>query len=190
MINLNLQDYKGYYSTISGITKKNTDDNGTTYLPVTEDFSAPLWMKDPITGKDAYMAEQLCNGKSYIAIKDDTYTEENPILIVRVFNSEGIIEDKKVNVNNVDPKNADFLEMYAYSAYLENSGKVPDAHNYFMSAVFDEEMGNDFATNKGIASIKKNYLNLVKEYMELQLETGMYEPYLAIKKLYDFMNSN
>ena len=51
-------------------------------------------------------------------------------------------------------------------------------------------MGNDFATNKGIASIKKNYLNLVKEYMELQLETGMYEPYLAIKKLYDFMNSN
>ena len=51
----------------------------------------------------------------------------HPIYKVKVWDANGNVTERMVDISKVDPSNCDTIDMYAYSAYLSKSGKCPDA---------------------------------------------------------------
>jgi hypothetical protein len=54
--------------------------------------------------------------------KAESYTEDNPVFLVRGMNPDGSQFEQEINVNNVDSRNASFVEMFALDGYFASKG--------------------------------------------------------------------
>lgn len=125
----------------------------------------------------------LADGSSTTVYKPVDFDPANPVYKVRIWDAAGNVTERMVDISKVDPKNCDEIDMFAYSSHLTVSGECPNAQSVFMSA-----SGFHRSSNSGADSFDKtNWLNVIKELMQMQYDAGNLQGYLYDKKFWDFL---
>lgn len=132
------------------------------------------------------------NGNAISVFKPKNFDEENPMYKVKTWDAYGNMEEKYIKVSEVDPKNADYDEMFAYTSYLSDSGKYPDAQQRFMMARAVEEAVRDYngVPRDDLYNAKTNWVEMVKKAMDMQFNCGNKEGYLKFKGFWDYLNNS
>ena len=136
-------------------------------------------------GDKALTAVGFPNGTSASVYKADNYNDADPEYRVRHWGKSGEYTDTNVKINDVDPENASYLEMLAYSTYSDVQGYTSDAFGNFTSAAGG--LNGDITYDENNVNIKKNFMNMVKEFMQMQYDNNNLAGYLSYKKFYDYM---
>ncbi|MCM1400051.1 MAG: hypothetical protein NC225_11295 [Clostridium sp.] len=121
---------------------------------------------------------------SVTVYKAQDFDPSNPVYKVKAWDAAGNVTERLVDISKVDPSNCDELEMFAYSSHLTASGKCPTAQSAFMGAKsnHDSERGGGSLFDKG------NWMDIVKEIMQMQFHAGNLKGYLDYKQFWDFMD--
>ncbi len=136
------------------------------------------------------------SGTSAAVYKPKDFDENNPMYLLKVWDAEGNVTEREVEMNEVDPQNSDAYEMYAYSCYLGDSGKYPNATTRFIQSIpprVDTEQLGLSAGQFGLSSLEDvfsgrvNWLSVIKGWMDMQFGCGNMKGYLDYKGFYDFL---
>ena len=124
-------------------------------------------------------------GNSSITVyKPKNFDLENPVYKIKIWDAEGSVTERMVDVSKVDVKNSDKADMFAYACYLTDSGQYPDAQNTFCRIpTSDEQSGN---LSDSFKAGKFNWVELAKSFMQMQYDAGNFKGYLDYKKFVDF----
>lgn len=128
-----------------------------------------------------------CCGEDYsvTVYEPKGFDPADPVYKVKIWDKDGNVTERMVNVSEVDPKNSDFIDMYAYAAHVSESGQCPDALSSFMgsdTAVY----GTRQRTYQDLTN-KVNWVDAVKEMMQMQYDAGNLQGYLGYKRFFDFL---
>lgn len=105
-------------------------------------------------------------GSNVYVKKDDSYTKNNPVFVVSGKDKYGNEFKKKINVNDIKPKDASFIEMSALHAHLSLSGDLSGniAKTFKMPISSDEDIMS-----------KKNYLTIYNDALrEVDTSSGVF----------------
>lgn len=120
---------------------------------------------------------------SVTVYKTKDFDPENPIYKVKIWDADGNVTERMVDVSKVDPKNCDAIDMFAYSSHLTASGECPDAQSAFMGA-----KGNCSSSKDNFDLFdKENWLDIIRDIMQMQCNAGNIQGYLDYKKVWDFL---
>ena len=126
------------------------------------------------------MADQ---DSSVTVYKTKDFDPANPVYKVKVWDAEGNVAERMVDISKVAPENCDEIDMFAYSSHLTVSGECPNAQSAFMSADGYYRSSNSGADFFG----KTNWVNVIKDIMQIQYHAGNLKGYLDYKQFWDFM---
>lgn len=126
------------------------------------------------------MADQ---DSSVTVYKTKDFDSANPVYKVKVWDAAGNVTERMVDISKVDPKNCDEIDMFAYSSHLADSGKCSNAQRAFIGAKSNYGSSNSGSNLFG----KENWVDVVKEMMQMQYDTGNLKGYLDYKKFLDFL---
>ena len=119
---------------------------------------------------------------SVTVYKPNDFDPANPVYKVKVWDAAGnVTEERMVDASKVDPNNCDYLDMYVYSCHLTDSGECSGAQDAFMGVRFS--VGNDSSYFD-----KSNWLDIIREMMQMQFETGNLAGFAKYKQFWDFLN--
>jgi hypothetical protein len=93
--------------------------------------------------------------------KAESFTPENPIMLVKGFNTDGKPFMVEINANEVNPRNASFVEMFALDGYLASKGQYVGATRAAASAMI--AMGAEYVD--GFTKI--DFVSSLKEAMAI-----------------------
>lgn len=173
--------YNNYYQ---GVNRKSSNVPFSTQ--VNNSPTINLKLTDEDTGDRALTCVGFPDGGSASVYKADNYTEANPQYRVKYWDNEGVEKEYFVNPQNVNPENASYVEMLAYSTYSDMMGTTNDAFGKFLQAAGG--VNGDKTYDLSNIDTKMNFKSLVKEFMELQYSAGNLQGYLSYKQLYDYMD--
>jgi len=113
----------------------------------------------------------------------ENHSPDNPVYLVKGYNVDGTPFESEINVNDVDPRNASFIEMQALYAHLKMSGQKPPGFLVLLNpskSVFVADHANPDAFTKA------DFLAPVRQMVEWSGSNrlGNYNPY---KKLIDVL---
>jgi len=128
------------------------------------------------------------NGLSASVYKTDNYEQANPEYRVRYIDKEGNSIDTNVQINSVDPSNATYLEMLAYSTYSDIQGMTSNAYSNCLQSA--NGVNGEIVYDSDSINTKKDYMSMVEEFMQLQYDCNNLAGYLSFKKFYDFMKAS
>ena len=134
---------------------------------------------------NALTAVGFPDGSSASVYKADYYSQANPEYRVRYWDNEGNYTDTNVKINSIEPSNASYLEMLAYTTYSDVQGMTSDAYGNFQQAA--SGLNGDITYDCNSIKEKKDFMSMVKEFMQLQYDCSNLAGYLSIKQLYDYM---
>ena len=117
-------------------------------------------------------------GVSIAVYKPQDFDESNPVYHVKTWDADGNMTERMVNISEIDPRHCDEIEMSAYTWYLSNSGKCPNAFMNFAGAKAYKQ-ANPFE--------KTDWVSIIKDYMQMQYDAGNMKGYLDYKKLLGFI---
>ena len=120
---------------------------------------------------------------SVTVYKTKEFDPANPVYKVKIWDAAGNVTERMVDISKVDPKNCDEIDMFAYSSHLTVSGECPNAQSAFMSADGYYRSSNSGADFFG----KTNWVNVIKDIMQIQYHAGNLKGYLDYKQFWDFM---
>lgn len=109
----------------------------------------------------------------------------NPVYKVKAWDKDGNVTERMVDLTKVDPANSDYIDMFAYSSYLDSSGKCTGAQSAFMGAA-GCSFGMDGMRHDDLFG-KANWMDNLKEMMEMQYHAGNLKGYMEYKKFWDFL---
>lgn len=125
-------------------------------------------------------------GVSIAVYKPQDFDEANPAYHVRTWDAEGNMTERVVNISEVDPKNCDEVEMSAYTWYLSNSGKCPNAFLSFAGArAYNQTSRKDYTEESPFE--KTDWADIIRDFMRMQYEAGNRKGFLDYKKLLGFL---
>lgn len=120
----------------------------------------------------------------------EDYSKDNPIIKVTVARENGTDEEYYINVNNINPKNATEIEMFALCNYADANGKGTGGGfgswqvlNYYRTNASDNgefEMSNGTANFRGI---KQDWASMVTRMRANYMGVGIYKQVLDGNKL-------
>ena len=125
------------------------------------------------------------NGESISVFEADDFSKENPIYMVKHWDENGVESEYIINPHEVDPKDASYLEMAAYTTYLDETGQTEDAFGRFVGAA--NGVNEESVTDVLDMTDKKDFLSMIYNYMQMQYDANNLEGYLSLKSLYDCM---
>lgn len=134
---------------------------------------------------NALTAVGFSDGSSASVYKADNYNQADPEYTVRYWDKEGNYSDTNVKVNEVDPSNASYLEMLAYATNSDARGMTKNAYGNFLQAA--SGVNGNITYDAESINEKKNYMNMVKEFMQLQYDCNNLTGYLSFQQFYDYM---
>ena len=95
-------------------------------------------------------------GTSTTVYQPADFNPEEPVYTMKIWDSEdNLIEERTVNLNDVDVNHCDNFDMYAYSCYLSKSGKYPDAMNKFLM-IFNALSSANLPSAPGAVAASRN----------------------------------
>lgn len=136
--------------------------------------------------KCAKAIEQIPNDSSASVYKADAFDPAKPEYRVRYWDKEGNYTDTNVQINGVNPRNASYLEMLAYTTYSDVEGFTKNAFGDFMNAA--SGVNGNITYDFDSINEKKDYMSMIKEFMQLQYDSNNLSGYLSYKELYDYIN--
>ena len=122
---------------------------------------------------------------SVTVYKPKNFDAENPVYKVKIWDKDGNSTERMVDISKVDPKNSDFIDMFAYSSHLSATGECPGAQSSFMSSAANQH-GLDERTYKDLFK-ENNWVNALADAMQTQYAAGNFEGYLNYKPFWDFL---
>ncbi len=125
-------------------------------------------------------------GVSIAVYKPQEFDASNPVYEVETWDADDNMTERMVNISEVDPADCDEVEMAAYTWYLSNSGKCPAAFLLFAGAREHRQTSRPGYSNDS-AFEKRDWVELLREYMQMQYMTGNRKGYLEHKKLLGFL---
>ena len=134
--------------------------------------------------KDGEVIGAMADHNSSITVyKPNDFDLANLVYKVKIWDAAGNVTERMVDISKVDPKNCDEIDMFAYSSHLTASGKCTSAQRAFMGA----KSNHDCLNNGGNLFDKENWMDIVKEMMQMQYHAGNLKGYLDYKQFWDFM---
>lgn len=124
-------------------------------------------------------------GGSMTVYKPKDFDPENPVYKVKTWDADGNVTERMVDLKNVDVKNSDREEMFAYSCYLTDSGQYPEAQDTFCR-IPNPNGQPDGGVLDSFKTEKYNWLELARSFMQMQYNGGNIQGYLDFKKFVDF----
>jgi hypothetical protein len=174
----------------AGRTTKKTNSNnfagqlnGASAVKISSETTTLHWF-DSGEGDKPVGAVSTPDGGSMTAYKPKDFDESNPVYKVKIWDEAGNVTERTVDISQVDPTNCDEIDMFAYSSYLTVSGKCSNAQSAFLGARADYNSSNDYY---GGSPDKTNWLDVVKQIMQMQYDAGNLEGYLDYKKFLDYL---
>ena len=125
-------------------------------------------------------------GVSIAVYKPREFDASNPVYEVETWDAEDNMTERMVNISKVDPADCDEVEMTAYTWYLSNSGKCPAAFLLFAGAREHRQTSRPGYSSDSVFE-KSNWVELFREYMQMQYMAGNRKGYLEHKKLLGFL---
>ena len=188
ILGINSYNYSNYYAG----AKRNIAKTGgmNSVLPSsTNSISSniTLHMSDASNSGNALTAMGFPDGTSASVFKADDYNPADPEYRVRYWDKEGNYTDTMVKVNDIDPQNASYLEMLAYTTHSDVEGLTKNAFGNFINAAGG--VNADTSYDSDSINEKKDYMSMVKELMQLQYDSNNLSGYLSFKELYDYMDN-
>ena len=184
---INNYNYPSYYAGARHNTVKTGGrDSGVLSSTSNASSNITLHMSDGGNSGNALTAMGFPDGTSASVFQADDYNPADPEYRVRYWDKEGNYTDTMVKVKDIDPQNASYLEMLAYTTYGDVEGLTKNAFGNFMSAAGG--VNGDLSYNADSINGKKDYMSMIKEYMQLQYDSNNLSGYLSYKELYDYMN--
>lgn len=123
------------------------------------------------------------HNSSITVYKPNDFDPANPVYKVKIWDEAGNVTERMVDISKVDSKKCDEIDMFAYSSHLTVSGECPNAQSAFMGAdgyYRSSNSGDDFFD-------KTNWLDVIKDIMQMQYDAGNLKGYLDYKKFWDFL---
>ena len=184
---INNYNYPSYYAGARHNTAKTGGrDSGVLSSTSSASSNITLHMSDGGNSGNALTAMGFPDGTSASVFQADDYNSADPEYRVRYWDKDGNYTDIMVKVKDIDPQNASYLEMLAYTTYGDVEGLTKNAFGNFMSAAGG--VNGDLSYNADSINGKKDYMSTIREYMQLQYESNNLSGYLSYKELYDYMN--
>ena len=184
---INGYNYSNYYTgTKRNTAKANGMNSGLLSNVSSTSSNITLHMSDGGNSGNALTAMGFPDGTSASVFQADDYNPADPEYRVRYWDKDGNYTDIMVKVKDIDPQNASYLEMLAYTTYGDVEGLTKNAFGNFMSAAGG--VNGDLSYNADSINGKKDYMSTIREYMQLQYESNNLSGYLSYKELYDYMN--
>lgn len=127
-------------------------------------------------------------GESIGIYYDETSTGVAPVMLAKIIEPDGSVNEIKVDIKKVDPNNASYVEMVALSAYLKKEGKIDGPAGTLATMVFNSRVKE--ANNNNIYS-KENFVPVMQELVSNALKDGQMDTYLRyLKELDIYYNWN
>ena len=89
---------------------------------------------------------------------------------VKVWDKNGNVTERMVDVSKVDTKSCDYIDMFAYSSHLSASGKCPGAQSAFIRAGANQH-GFDNKTHDDLFGMT-DWISVLKDAMQTQYDAG------------------
>lgn len=125
-------------------------------------------------------------GVSIAVYKPREFDASNPVYEVETWDADDNMTERMVNISEVDPADCDEVEMTAYTWYLSNSGKCPAAFLLFAGAREHRQTSRPGYSSDSVFE-KSNWVELFREYMQIQYMAGNRKGYLEHKMLLKFL---
>ncbi len=167
----NISDYNFAGQMNNTASVQNSNEPITLHWSDTKDGDAPIG------------ACGLADGGSATVYKPADFDPANPVYKVKIWDEVGNMTERMVDISKVAPENCDEIDMFAYSSHLTVSGECPNAQSAFMSADGYYRSSNSGADFFG----KTNWVNVIKDIMQIQYHAGNLKGYLDYKQFWDFM---
>ena len=90
-----------------------------------------------------------------------------------------------MNPTQVNPENASYIDMLAYSTYLDVTGQTKNAFGDFLTA--SGGVNGDLTYDAENINTKMDFKSLVKEFMQAQYDVGNLAGYMSFKRFYECM---
>ena len=180
-------NYSNYYQNTtrtSAIGKQNTN---TFSSPVNTSSNITLHFSGTDGGDNALTAVGFPNGGSASVYKASNYQESDPEYLVKYWDENGETQEYNVKPKEVDPSNASYLEMLAYSTYSDVQGYTSNAYGDFLAAAGG--VNGELSYDSSNINEKTNFKSLVGQFMQMQYDAGNMSGYLSYKQFYDYMDS-
>ena len=145
-----------------------------------------LKMTDEDSGNKALTCVGFPNGGSVSVFKAEGYTDSNPQYMVKYWDKNGEETEYTVNPTEVNPENASYFDMLAYSTYLDLTGQTKNGFGDFLTA--SRGVNGDLEYDAQSMNTKMNFKSLVKEFMQAQYDAGNMVGYLSFKRFYEWMD--
>ncbi len=122
---------------------------------------------------------------SMTVYKPKDFNPANPVYKVKVWDQDGNITERMVDISKVDPKNSDYIDMFAYSSHLSASGEYPSALSDFTSGASNHH-GPD---SRSYDDLFKNtdWISALRDAMQAQYDAHNIEGYWQYKRFLDFL---
>lgn len=109
----------------------------------------------------------------------------NPVYKAKIWDKDGNVTERMVDVSEVDPRNSDYIDMFAYSSHLSASGECPSAQSSFMSSAVDQHGFDDMGFRDLFQ--ETDWVSALADAMQTQYQAGNIEGYLDYKPFWDFL---
>lgn len=109
----------------------------------------------------------------------------NPVYKAKIWDRDGNVTERMVDVSEVDPRNSDYIDMFAYSSHLSASGECPSAQSSFMSSAVDQHGFDDMGFRDLFQ--ETDWVSALADAMQTQYQAGNIEGYLDYKPFWDFL---
>lgn len=116
------------------------------------------------------------------------FDESNPVYKMKIWDSEGNVTERSVNLKDVNPWKSDAFDMYAYSCYASNSGKYDSAVSKYMGTYAQYADGLKGGSSYYSMMQPMNWLSAVSSIMNTQYGLGNMSGYMGYKGYYDFLS--
>ena len=159
---INNYNYQNYYAGARyNMAKTGGEIRGVLSSTSSASSNITLHMSDGGNSGNALTAMGFPDGTSASVFQADDYNPADPEYRVRYWDKEENYTDTMVKVNDIDPQNASYLEMLAYTSYSDVEGLTKNAFGDFMNAA--RGVNGNISYDADNIKEKKDYMSMVKE---------------------------
>lgn len=127
-------------------------------------------------------------GQSITIYQPENYDPANPVYKMKIWDqNDNLIEERSIDINSINPNNADSYEMYALSVYGEKSGKCPDAVARFTMMHAKQEIEQTAQHGSYSLDTKEDWIGILNDILKEQFDMGFMDGYLKNKTYLDFL---
>lgn len=145
-----------------------------------------LHMNDTSSDKKAITSIGFPNGGSVSVFEADKCSDSQ--YTVKYWDENGNETEYGINLQNIDSRNASYIEMLALTTNLDITGQTKNAFGDFVSAA--RGVNGDLDYDSFNIGKRYNFKALVTDFMDAQYTSGNNAGYLSVKRLNDVLEAN